>query len=146
MRPGEALAEPSADAATRSKRTAHLSRYAAWRIVQTAAAKAGVPVFSVNPGVPDRGSFFDVGFDFHQVGLAAGRLAADLLEGVDPRTIPIRETTAVIPPRLFVNLLAPGVDRTRWRIPDELLATAAVVVDGTGIHEHPDRQIGRAHV
>jgi integrase len=44
LRPGEALAEPSADAATRSKRTAHLSRYAAWRIVQTAAAKAGVVV------------------------------------------------------------------------------------------------------
>ena len=106
--------------------------------VIAAGAKAGVPVFSVNPGVPDRGTLFDVGFDFHQVGLAAGRLAADLLDGVDPTTVPIRETAEVIPPRLFVNLVAPGVDRTLWRVPDELLAEAVVVTDERGVHERPD--------
>ena len=105
--------------------------------VIAAAAKAGVPVFSVNPGAPDRGTLFDVGFDFHEVGLAAGRLAADVLAGADPATIPIRETAAVIPPRLVVNLVAAGVDRGRWRIPDDLLAQAAFVVDATGVHEHP---------
>ena len=105
--------------------------------VIAAAAKAGVPVFSVNPGAPDRGTLFDVGFDFHEVGLAAGRLAADLLDGTDPATIPIRETAAVIPPRLVVNLVAAGVDRGRWRIPDELVAQAAFVVDAAGVHEHP---------
>ncbi|NDC62553.1 MAG: hypothetical protein EBZ59_00865 [Planctomycetia bacterium] len=106
--------------------------------VIAAGAKAGVPVFSVNPGVPDRGTLFDVGFDFHQVGLAAGRLAADLLDGADPATVPIRETAEVIPPRLFVNLVAPGVDRGRWRIPDDIVAQAAVVVDAEGVHERPE--------
>lgn len=105
--------------------------------VIAAGAKAGVPVFSVNPGVPDRGTLFDVGFDFHQVGLAAGRLAADLLEGADPASIPIRETAEVIPPRLFVNLAAKGVDYTRWRIPADVLAQAAFVIDEQGVHEHP---------
>jgi putative ABC transport system substrate-binding protein len=106
--------------------------------VIAAAVKAGVPVFSVNPGRPDRGTLFDVGFDFHQVGLAAGRLAADLLDGEDPATVPIRETTDVIPPRLVVNLVAPGVDGTRWRIPEELVSQAATVVDATGVHERPE--------
>jgi ABC-type uncharacterized transport system substrate-binding protein len=106
--------------------------------VIAAGAKAGVPVFSVNPGVPDRGTLFDVGFDFHQVGLAAGRLAADLLDGTDPATVPIRETAEVIPPRLFVNLAARGVDYTRWRIPDDLLAQAAFVIDERGVHEKPE--------
>ena len=106
--------------------------------VIAAGAKAGVPVFSVNPGVPDRGTLFDVGFDFHQVGLAAGRLAADLLDGTDPATVPIRETAEVIPPRLVVNLVAPGVDRARWRIPDDLLVQAAVVIDAEGVHERPE--------
>jgi ABC-type uncharacterized transport system substrate-binding protein len=106
--------------------------------VIAAGAKAGVPVFSVNPGVPDRGTLFDVGFDFHQVGLAAGRLAADLLDGVDPATVPIRETAEVIPPRLFVNLAARGVDYGRWRIPDEIIAEAAFVIDEAGVHEKPE--------
>jgi putative ABC transport system substrate-binding protein len=105
--------------------------------VITASSKAGVPVFTVNPGAPDRGSLFDVGFDFHEVGLAAGRLAADLLDGVDPATIPIRETQEVIPPRLLVNTVAPGVDRVRWRIPDDILRQAAVVVDADGVHQQP---------
>lgn len=101
------------------------------------AARAGVPVFTVVPGKPDRGTLFDVGFDFHQVGLAAGRLAADLLDGVDPATVPIRETAEVIPPRLFVNLRAKGVDYSRWRIPADLLAQAAFVIDDDGVRETP---------
>jgi len=106
--------------------------------VISAGAKAGVPVFSVNPGVPDRGTLFDVGFDFHQVGLAAGRLAADLLDGTDPVSVPIRETAEVIPPRLFVNLAAKGVDYARWRIPDDLIAQAAFVIDEQGVQEKPE--------
>ena len=52
----------------------------------------------------------DVGFDFREVGLLAGRLAGDLLDGVDPATVPIGETAREIPPRLTVNLLAAGVE------------------------------------
>ena len=57
-----------------------------------------------------RGTFVDVGFDFREVGLLAGRLAGDLLNGVDPATVPIGETAREIPPRLTVNLLAAGVE------------------------------------
>jgi ABC-type uncharacterized transport system substrate-binding protein len=105
-------------------------------IVATA-AKAGRPVFTVVPGKPDRGTLFDVGFDFREVGLLAGRTAGDLLAGTDPATIPIGETARNIQPRLTVNRVAPGADRSRWRVPDDLLAQARVVVDDRGIREQP---------
>ena len=105
-------------------------------IVATA-AKAGLPVFTVVPGRPDRGTLFDVGFDFREVGLLAGHTAGDLLAGADPATIPIGETAREIPPRLTLNLAAPGYDRTRWRVPDELLAQARVLVDDRGTREQP---------
>lgn len=76
--------------------------------VVNVAAKVGVPVFTVVPGKPDRGTLFDVGFDFREVGLLAGRLAGELLAGRDPATVPIGETAREIPPRLTVNLVAPG--------------------------------------
>lgn len=102
------------------------------------AAKAGVPVFTVNPGKPDRGTLFDVGFDFREVGLLAGRVAGDLLDGRDPATIPIGETVREIPPRLTINLAAPGCDRARWRVPDDLLRQARRVVDASGRQDQPD--------
>jgi len=106
--------------------------------VVNVAAKAGVPVFTVVPGKPDRGTFFDVGFDFREVGLLAGRLAGDLLGGADPAAVPIGETAREIPPRLTVNLTAAGVDHACWRVPDELLSQATVVIDGDGRRDQPD--------
>jgi len=106
-----------------------------------AAAKAGVPVFTVVPGSPDRGTLFDVGFDFREVGLLAGRLAGDLLRGTDPATVPIGETAREIPPRLTINLAAPGYDRARWRVPAELLRQARVVVDADGRRDQPEAKL-----
>jgi ABC-type uncharacterized transport system substrate-binding protein len=106
--------------------------------VVATAAKGGLPVFTVVPGAPDRGTFFDVGFDFREVGLLAGRTAGDILAGLDPATIPIGETASEIPPRLTVNLAAPGCDGGRWRVPDDLLAQARVVVDAAGRRDQPD--------
>jgi len=106
--------------------------------VVNVAAKAGVPVFTVVPGKPDRGTLFDVGFDFREVGLLAGRLAGDLLAGRDPATVPISETAREITPRLTVNLVAPGLDRRVWRIPDELLGQAKVIIDADGRRDQPD--------
>lgn len=106
--------------------------------VVATAAKAGIPVFTVNPGIPDRGTLFDVGFNFLEVGLVAGRLAGDILAGTDPVTVPIRETTAEIPPYLLLNRAAKGVDRTVWRIPDDLVPQARFVIDGDGVHEQAE--------
>jgi putative ABC transport system substrate-binding protein len=105
--------------------------------VVATAAKAGLPLFSVTPAAPDRGTLFDVGFDFHEVGLLAGRLAGDLLAGEDPTAIPIGETAQQIPPRLTVNLEAPGYDRSRWRFPPAILEQAKVVIGPDGRRDQP---------
>jgi ABC-type uncharacterized transport system substrate-binding protein len=105
------------------------------------AAKAGVPVFTVVPGKPDRGTLFDVGFDFREVGLLAGRLAGDLLHGTDPATVPIGETAREILPRLTINLAAPGYDRSRWRVPDELLRQAKIVIDTGSRRDQPEAML-----
>ena len=102
------------------------------------AGKAGVPVFSLVPGVPDRGTLFDVGYDFVEVGLLAGRVAGDILSGTDPATIPIGETAKAIPPRLTVNLEAPGYDRTVWRVPEAILRQAKIVIGPEGRKDQPD--------
>jgi putative ABC transport system substrate-binding protein len=106
--------------------------------VVATAARAGLPVFSVTPGGPDRGTLFDVGFDFHEVGLLAGRVAGELLAGADPTTIPIGETSQQIPPRLTVNLEAPGYDRGRWRFPASILAQAKIVIGPGGRRDQPE--------
>jgi putative ABC transport system substrate-binding protein len=106
--------------------------------VVATAAKSGLAVFSVTPGKPDRGTLFDVGFDFHEVGLLAGRVAGDILAGRDPATIPVGETSQAIPPRLTVNLEAPGYDRRLWRVPEEILRQAKVVIGPEGRREQPE--------
>lgn len=106
--------------------------------VVATAARAGLPVFSLTPGEPDRGTLFDVGYDFHEVGLLAGRLAGDILGGVDPATMPVQATSQTIPPRLTINLEAPGYDRTAWRIPEAVLAQAKVVIGPAGRRDQPD--------
>lgn len=102
------------------------------------AAKARIPVFSLTPGKPDRGTLFDVGYDFHEVGLLAGGVAGDILAGRDPAGIPIGETSRAIPPRLTINLEAPGYDRTAWRIPSDVLRQAKVVIGPEGRRDQPD--------
>jgi putative ABC transport system substrate-binding protein len=106
--------------------------------VVATAAKAGLPVFTVVPAAPDRGTLFDIGFDFHEVGLLAGRVAGDVLKGADPATIPIGETARDTHPRLTVNLEAPGYDRRRWRVPEAILRQAKVVIGPDGRRDQPD--------
>jgi putative ABC transport system substrate-binding protein len=102
------------------------------------AAKSGIPVFTVNPGKPDRGTLFDIGFNFREVGLVAGRLAADLLAGTDPKTVPIRETTHEIPPYLVLNLAVAAAAPDRWQAPEDLKKQARYLIDQTGLHDQPD--------
>jgi putative ABC transport system substrate-binding protein len=100
--------------------------------VISSARKAGIPVFTITPGKPDRGTLFDYGADFYQVGRQAGELAARILGGADPAQIPI---TNVVPPRLVVNTLATKGLRDPWRVPDDVLRRADSLVDQSGVHD-----------
>src|SRR4029453_14673281 len=51
--------------------------------VIAASRRRGLPVFTILPGTPDRGTLFDAGPDFYQVGRQGGLLAASVLDGED---------------------------------------------------------------
>ena len=95
-----------------------------------AAAKRGrIPVFTSIPGNAEKGAIFDVGANYYEVGRLTGALAADVLLGTDPATIPVRN---VVPEKLFVNTAAlEGLDKP-WRFPKDVLARADSVTDASG--------------
>ena len=103
-------------------------------VVATAQA-ARIPVFTITPGAADRGTLFDMGLDFHALGRIHGQLAADVLSGTDPATIPIRDVQEQVPRRVVINTRIVRNLRDPWRFPDDALAAADAVVDDTGVHE-----------
>ena len=94
--------------------------------------KAHIPVFSITPGKPDRGTLFDYGADFYQIGTKTGELASRILRGADPTRIPV---TNVIPLSFVLNTTALRGLKQKWRIPDDILHRATVIVDEAGIHD-----------
>jgi ABC-type uncharacterized transport system substrate-binding protein len=101
--------------------------------VLTTCRQARIPVFSQLPGDPKRGTLFDIGFDFYQAGRLCGELAAQVLKGTDPATIPIRDTKDLVPRFLLINQKALRGLKDPWRVPEELLRKADVVVDEAGV-------------
>jgi putative ABC transport system substrate-binding protein len=99
--------------------------------VVLAGRRAHIPVFSITPGKPDRGTLFDYGADFYQIGKQTGELASRILRGADPTQIPV---TNEIPIHFVVNTTALKDLRQQWRIPDDIPRRANVVVDEAGIH------------
>ena len=94
--------------------------------------RARIPVFSITPGKPDRGTLFDYGADFYQIGRQTGDLASRILRGADPIQIPIKNE---VPINFVVNKIATKDLKQRWSFPDNVLRRANVVVDDSGIHQ-----------
>jgi putative tryptophan/tyrosine transport system substrate-binding protein len=93
--------------------------------------RAHIPVFTITPGKSDRGTLFDYGTDFYQIGKQTGELASRILHGADPAQIPV---TNEVPIHFVVNTTAMKDLKQQWRIPDDLLRRANVVVDEAGVH------------
>lgn len=101
--------------------------------VMPAARQAGIPVFSLLPGA-DLWTLFALGLDFHEVGRLTGDLAARILHGADPAAIPIQNAADLVPRRFFINEKVLADLKAPWRIPDDLLKSADLVVDDKGVH------------
>ena len=100
--------------------------------VVSAARKARIPVFSSVPMEPNRGTLLDLGSNFYDAGRMTGNLAAEILGGVDPATIPIPDK---VPQRLVVNKQALKGLKEPWAFPQEVLAKADVFIDENGVRE-----------
>jgi putative ABC transport system substrate-binding protein len=96
---------------------------------------AKVPVFSSLPTDKISGTLFDLGANYHAIGYEVGKIAADVLDGRDPATIPVENLT---PAKLQINRLALKGLRDTWTIPDSALAHADVIVDDSGRHAKAD--------
>jgi putative tryptophan/tyrosine transport system substrate-binding protein len=110
--------------------------------VIAAARKAHIPVFTLVPGQPDRGTLFDDGADFYRVGMQVGDLAARVLRGADPKKMPIKN---VVPQYLVVNELALKGLKDPWHIPDDVRTKAGILVDASGIHNGTAAEAASLH-
>ncbi len=97
--------------------------------VVAAANKAGIPVFSVIPPNVKRGTLFDLGADYYEVGRLAGVLAGDILNGKKPADIPI---VNVMPEVQTVNLQTAKFLGPQWKVPQDLIEHARLVIDENG--------------
>src|SRR6266567_2017750 len=99
--------------------------------VIAAARRAKIPVFTVIPPMAKKGALFDLGANYFEIGKAAGKLAADVLDGRRPAEIPIEN---LIVESLVVNRLALEGLKDPWQLPDAMMQRASMVIDSTGTH------------
>ena len=102
------------------------------------AKEARIPIFSIVPADPQRGTLFDLGADFYQVGYKTGELAVQVLRGADPKDIPIENYA---PKRLVINELALARLRDPWRLPKGIRANTDTFVDASGVHQKRDSTV-----
>ena len=107
---------------------------AAVDIVVSTARRGGVPVFTILPGKPERGTLFDIGPNFFEAGRQAALLTADILEGADMAAIPIRDVMDLVPAFLAVNKVAMKGLHDPWTFTDATIKRATVTVDEAGVH------------
>lgn len=101
-------------------------------LIVSKAKIARIPVFTSIPKAGGSGALFELGADYNAIGHLAGNLAADVLDGRDPKGIPVEN---VIPVTLQINKLALKGLRENWRFSDEMLQRAALTIDETGTHQ-----------
>jgi putative tryptophan/tyrosine transport system substrate-binding protein len=100
--------------------------------VVAAAHKGRIPVFTIAPPGVQRGSLFDYGINFYEVGEQTGQLAASVLQGADPSKIPVRN---LIPEKVAVNLTALAGLKDNWRFSSDMVERAHIVLDEKGLRD-----------
>jgi len=83
-----------------------------------------IPLFASDVGMAEGGCISGYGLDYYVNGQTAGELAARVLEGEDPATIPIAKT-----PMTIIYLCPDAAERMGVTIPPEVLATATQVCE-----------------
>ena len=96
-----------------------------------AARDGGIPVFTNMPSDVKQGALFSLGADYREVGHAGGLLAARVLKGADPATIPIDNYA---PEVLALNMIARDMFEAKWKFGADWTKRARLIVDQTGAH------------
>ncbi|MDO9105902.1 MAG: ABC transporter substrate-binding protein [Methylovulum sp.] len=97
-----------------------------------AANASKIPVFSNIAGHAKHGTLFDYGADYHEVGVEVGRIAAEILSGADPASLPVRD---FVPKRIMLNEKTRGSLRDAWTFSKALYAEANTLIGEDGIEK-----------
>lgn len=106
-------------------------------LIVSKARTARIPVFTSVPRQQPTGALFELGANYFAIGHSAGMLAADVLDGRSPATVPVEN---IMPITLQINKLALQNLRDRWQLPQSVLAQADVIQDETGRHAKSQQQ------
>jgi putative tryptophan/tyrosine transport system substrate-binding protein len=96
------------------------------------ARDGGIPVFTNMPSDVKQGALFALGADYLEVGRASGLLAARVLKGADPATIPVDNYA---PEVLALNMIVRDTFRSKWTFGPDWPKRAKLIVDQTGTHQ-----------
>ncbi len=102
--------------------------------VIVSAKRGRIPVMTITLGNAAQGALFDYGPDFFEIGYATGDMAAQVLKGADPKTIPIAEMAAT---GMHLNVTGLAELKDSWSVPDDVRREALLVIDESGRHERP---------
>jgi len=104
------------------------------------ARQAAIPVFTSMPGSAGRGTLFDLGANYREVGRLAGALAGQILNGRDPATVAVEN---VLPEKLIIDTDALAGLKDPWRFPDDVLHAAQVASKSAAVAAPQTRRAGR---
>jgi ABC-type uncharacterized transport system substrate-binding protein len=96
------------------------------------ARNARIPVFSNISGHVKKGTLFDFGADYHEVGEQVGKIVADILGGVDPATIPVKD---YMPKRMLLNEKVRKSLPLSWQFTKEMNDQAYSIIGENGIEK-----------
>lgn len=105
------------------------------------ARRAGIPAFTCVPPNVQLGAMFDLGANYREVGRSVGQLAAEVLDGRDPATIPVEN---FVPETFLVNETVLPSLRQRWVFPPEIRARATGWITATATNLPAPRMVHRA--
>jgi ABC-type uncharacterized transport system substrate-binding protein len=90
-----------------------------------AAQKSRIPVISNNPKHVFKGAMINLGANYFEVGQIAGKMVVDLINGLPPVQIEIKN---IVPEKLFINDSVRMLMKDKWIIPKDLFARADSVI------------------
>ena len=93
------------------------------------AQNAHIPVFSNITGHARLGGLFDLGANYHEVGMEIGRLSAEVLHGSDTATMPVH---AFVPRKIIINLKTAHNLPPAWQFSPEITAQASEIIGTDG--------------
>ncbi len=96
------------------------------------ARNARIPVFSNIAGHVKRGTLFDFGADYHEVGEEVGRITADILSGTNPATVPVKD---YMPKRILLNERTQKALRIPWTFTQAMYNQANSILDENGLEK-----------